>query len=401
MQRYISTLLSLVCVFSSLAGAAQGGYDTSKNKVRYINTAFENASQANWNVDSTGKVTIDLIYDHERNSVNRANGHWHFQIEAAKGSEVPVELRNFDNIWNGMHGYPVTSKTNSLVSPDGVNWTVVPTEFTEQKTLRFNVKMVAEKMFVASVEPYRISNLDKLLKKIKGHRLVHIEQIGHTVEGRPLEMIRIGNLKNTSIVLRARAHPWEAGGNWVVEGLINSLLQPASAKYLQKYCIYVMPMANKDGVARGRTRFNMNGMDLNRQWDREPDSLLAPEKYAFEKWLKQVISRGNKPILAIDLHNDNYGNLHVNLPTEKNKTYSANLKRLEQLLAKHAWFKEGISHVKNPGSLGEGLAARYGIDACVYEFNYDWSEGLQKDPMAKDWMAIGSKLPLVFYEYVQ
>jgi predicted deacylase len=180
---------------------------------------------------------------------------------------------------------------------------------------------------------------------------------------------------------------------------VKSLLKNDASKYLERFTVYIMPMANKDGVARGKTRFNAKGIDLNRQWDKEPDPMLAPEKAAFENWLKQRVTTGNKPMLAIDLHNDNFGNLHVNLPTEKNRQYVANMRRLDSLLRKYTWYTEGISHVKNPGSFGEGMAARYGIDACVYEFNYDWIEGLKKDPTAKDWLQLGANLREVFYDY--
>ena len=40
-----------------------------------------------------------------------------------------------------------------------------------------------------------------------------------------------------------------------VEGLIERLLGPEGGKYLDEFCLYVMPMANKDGVAAGWTRF--------------------------------------------------------------------------------------------------------------------------------------------------
>ena len=73
------------------------------SQVKYVNTSFENASQLDWQIDSTtGAVHIGLIYDRERNSVNRANGHWHFQLQAERGSDVTVILKNFENIWNGM-----------------------------------------------------------------------------------------------------------------------------------------------------------------------------------------------------------------------------------------------------------------------------------------------------------
>jgi predicted deacylase len=179
------------------------------------------------------------------------------------------------------------------------------------------------------------------------------------------------------------------------------LLEKDAAKYLERYCVYIMPMANKDGVAHGRTRFNAQGVDLNRQWDAPADSVLAPEKYAFEKWLTQMIAKGKKPALAIDLHNDQGGNLHVNLPREDNKEYTKHLTKFADLLFKHTWFTEGIANVTNPGSLGEGLAKRFGVDACIYEFNYEWAEGLKKVPMGEDWNLMGRQLREVFYLYFE
>ncbi|MDO8993275.1 MAG: M14 family zinc carboxypeptidase, partial [Daejeonella sp.] len=246
----------------------------------------------------------------------------------------------------------------------------------------------------------RISDLDKLLFEIRGKPQVEIKNVGNTAEGRPLEVIRIGNPDAPfSVFLRARAHSWEPGGNWVVQGLIRTLLEKDAALFLKRYSVYIMPMTNKDGVARGRTRFNTNGKDLNREWDRPADRILTPEKYAFESWLEMMISKGRKPQLAIDLHNDQGGNIHVNLPSAANSQYVSNMKRIENLLYKHTWFTEGPSHVKNPGSFGEGLAKRYGIDAFVYELNYEWIAGLNKAPMGKDWELLGKQLGKVFYLY--
>ena len=372
------------------------------SQVKYINTSFENASQLDWQLDSNGAVHIGLVYDRERSSVNRANGHWHFQVQAEQGAEVTVILKNFENIWNGMAGYPVSAKTNCMISTDGKKWKPIPGEFTPEIFLKFKVHMESDKMYLASVEPYRISDLNRFIDRIKRNPLVQVSPVGKTVEGRPLEIIRIGHPHAPkSVFLRARAHSWEPGGNWVVEGLVNSLLEKGAAKYLKRYCVYIMPMANKDGVAHGRTRFNAQGVDLNRKWDAPADSVYAPEKYAFEKWLKQMIAKGRKPALAIDLHNDQGGNLHVNLPRNDNKEYTTNLTRFVELLYKHTWFTEGIANVTNPGSLGEGLAKRYGVDACIYEFNYEWAEGLKKVPMGEDWMMLGKQLREVFYLYFE
>ena len=403
----LSLILSVPTSFASISISANPQDisrlqipDTLKSSLKYISTNFENASQLDWEVDSLGIVNVSLIYDHERASPNRANGHWHFKLEADSGSEVTVILKNFENVWNGMKGVPISEKTNCLISKDGINWSVIPADFISGNRLKIKVTMNYDQLYLASVEPYRISDLDKLLLEIKGKPQVEIMNVGNTAEGRPLEIIRIGNPDApSSVFLRARAHSWEPGGNWVAQGLIRTLLEKDAAQFLKRYCVYIMPMANKDGVARGRTRFNTNGKDLNREWDRPADRILTPEKYAFESWLEMMISKGKKPQLAIDLHNDQGGNIHVNLPSAVNSQYVSNMKRFENLLYKHTWFTEGPSHVKNPGSFGEGLAKRYGIDAFVYELNYEWIAGLNKAPMGKDWELLGKQLAEVFYLY--
>ena len=94
------------------------------------------------------------------------------------------------------------------------------------------------------------------------------------MQGRELEIVRVGDPQAPyRVFVRARAHPWEPGGNWVVQGLVKRLLKgDAEAKqFLARYCVYSLPMANKDGVANGRTRFNMQGKDLNREWGAPSD----------------------------------------------------------------------------------------------------------------------------------
>jgi predicted deacylase len=262
--------------------------------------------------------------------------------------------------------------------------------------------MKIDKLYVASVEPYTLSDHENFKRKISTNPLVKINTIGKTVEGRPLEIIRVGHADAPHrILIRARAHAWEPGGNWVVQGLINSLLQKDAISYLNKYCIYVMPMANKDGVVRGRSRFNILGKDLNRNWDQPADSIYAPENYALEMWLKKMIQQELKPDLAIDLHNDSNGKLHVSRPNVNFPKYLENMKRLETLLYKYTWFREGPTggDFRNPGSFGEGLLERYDIDACIYEFNYEWIAGLNKVPLGKDWELLGKELRDVFFNY--
>ena len=55
------------------------------------------------------------------------------------------------------------------------------------------------------MEPYRLSDLDRLLDSIRSHPLVQITPIGKTAEGRDLEIVRIGNPDGALPGLRPRA----------------------------------------------------------------------------------------------------------------------------------------------------------------------------------------------------
>jgi len=383
-------------------GASNAG--TSQAQLVFINTSFENACPLYWEVDSEGVINVYLLYDQERSSQNRANGHWFFQLQAKKGTELTIILNNFDNVWNGKKSSPISDRTICFISNDGRKWRAVGTKKIDGNRLKLQIHMDQDTLFVARLEPYRLSDLEKLKKAIRNHRFVAILPIGHTVEGRELEIIRIGNPDAPyRVLLRARAHPWESGGSWVLQGLIKRLLRDDkdSRRYLSMYCVYIMPMANKDGVVRGRTRFNMLGSDLNRNWSESTDQHYAPENYALESWIKSMISKGQSPHLAIDLHNDESGKLHVSRPNIDLESYLNCMEYLEQLLRKYTWFTEGSTGkgYRNPGTFGEGLLERYSIVSCVLELNVNWIAGLRQYPSGKNWELFGQQLCEVFFHY--
>ena len=395
----------LLCVLVSVALCVNANKsDTSKPRIHYVNTSFENASPANWEIGPGDSLTVSLVYDYERSSPNRSNSHWHYQVEAEKGMDIIVTMQNFNNIWNGMRADPISERSMCYVSANGKDWKAIETEVLDGLRLRFKLHMTADKMYLASVEPYDVSDVENLLREISNNPLVDITSIGKTVEGRNLEIVKIGDEKVPNrILIRVRAHGFEAGGNWTAQGLIRSILDGSkeSTEFLKRYCLYIMPMANKDAVARGKSRFNSRGVDLNRNWQKPPDSLTAPENYALEEWLKKMIAAGKKPDLLLDLHNDGGGNLHIARPDVDLSNYLRKMKKFEDLLRKHTWFTEGSTspQFKNPGAISGGLLERYGIDGAVYELNYEWIEGLKKHPFGKDWEDLGNKLRKVFYEY--
>jgi hypothetical protein len=372
--------------------------------LEFIDTGIENASPL-WYEVVDGIVRVHLLYDHERASPNRAAGHIHFLVHARPGSTLTFEFVNLDNVWNGQPGSVARELRTVALSEDGVAWRTVPTDLMPGNRVLLRVAMRGPRLFVARMEPYRLSDLDRLLARIAAHPRVEITRIGTTAGGRPLEIVRIGDADAPyRAFVRARAHPWEAGSNWVLEGLVARLLRDdeEARRFLEVYSVAVLPMANKDGVARGGTRFNVHGKDLNRNWDAPADPALAPENAALERWLESAIAAGRAPHLAIELHNDGSGRLHISRPPVAHlDRHLARMAALEELLRRHTWFTEGSTTAafRNAGTLGDGWLARYGIDAVVHEFNGNWIEGLKEYTSSRHWRTYGEGLAAVLHDY--
>lgn len=371
----------------------------------FIDTSFENGSPLWYDFSPDAVINVHLLYDNERDSVNRAAGHFHFLITARPGANLVLEFTNLDNIWN-RHPASISGELRTaVVSTDGRLWKSVPLQHPAAGRVQLKIHMPGPKLYVARVEPYRLSDLDRFMASIRHNSLVKIETIGTTVEGRELEIVRIGNPSAPHrVFLRARAHPWEAGTSWVMQGFIQRLLDDDEQVRLcrERFCAYVLPMANKDGVTHGRTRFNMKGKDLNREWDKPADPETAPENRALEGWLEAMVRAGLAPELALELHNDGSGLLQLSRPEgPMSAPYLERMASLEKLLRKDTWFTEGSTRetFKNPGSLGEGWLERFGVYAAVHEFNCNWIEGVKDYPSARHWKDYGSALVTVFSEY--
>ncbi|GET92349.1 zinc carboxypeptidase, putative [Leishmania tarentolae] len=103
------------------------------------------------------------------------------------------------------------------------------------------------------------------------------------------------------VVLTARVHPGECPGSHLMHGCIEFLMsctdcRAAALRHNFVFCI--VPMLNPDGVARGHSRVDSNGVDLNRMY-RDPSRKRHPAPYAVLALLRSL---GNRVALFIDMH---------------------------------------------------------------------------------------------------
>ena len=111
-------------------------------------------------------MLVHLLYDHERASPNRAAGHIHFLLEGAPGTRLTLELTNLDNVWNGQPGSVARELKALVVSTNGRQWTSVATRTVPRDRIQVDLELPGRRLWVARVEPYRISDLDRWLAEL-------------------------------------------------------------------------------------------------------------------------------------------------------------------------------------------------------------------------------------------
>ena len=124
--RAVLIILLVATPFLQAGTRRQGTVDAGQG-LEFIDTGFENASPLWYEVDGE-VIRINLLYDHERSSPNRAAGHIHFLLHARPGSKLTLEFRNLDNVWNGQPGSVAGELKTVTISEDGRIWRTVPTD---------------------------------------------------------------------------------------------------------------------------------------------------------------------------------------------------------------------------------------------------------------------------------
>ena len=362
----------------------------------FISYFFDNGSPCNWDfIDN--ELVVELLYDHELGTTNKAAGHFHFSVSNPEQQAVRLRIKLTTNIWNGILGSPFETDLPSYYSEDGKNWHgfVWTQEDNGDLVAAFgNLPF----FYLARLEPYTATNLEQLWGEIKDHPMISKTHIGYTVENRPLEIFHIGT-GDARVLLRGRAHPWEPGGNWVVEGLIKEFitqyeLDPIKLKHL---AFDIMPMANKDGVAHGMTRFNLKGADLNRGFSRSREDIkpIAPENIALFEWLDKQQLADKLPLLALDFHNDCVGGLLTPVGDE----HKMNILATE--LRHHTFAPETFIASPNTDGFAAGIHTQYGMSAATLELNAKYIEQLGQIPTAAHWQQFGRSFLEVALKFIR
>ena len=169
------------------------------------------------------------------------------------------------------------------------------------KFCTISLSICPDTLWVAAQELITSKQITKWAYKLAEKPFVTILKIGKSFEGRPIHSLQIGNAESKKMIMvLARQHPPEVTGwlamKWFIEVLCaeNDLAE----QFRNKYNIYVIPLANPDGVDNGHWRHSSGGIDLNRDWE----DFNQPETQTVRKFMKSKIVKGGKFYFGIDFH---------------------------------------------------------------------------------------------------
>ncbi|MEM7327590.1 MAG: M14 family metallopeptidase [Pseudomonadota bacterium] len=257
------------------------------------------------------------------------------------------------------------------ISLDGESWTVLPDDRVDVKAAGYRVALDIDlneqPLFVSAQELFTNAAHEAWTRTQAEKSYVTMSQIGASIEGRPLSMIRteasIASPK--TVMLVGRQHPPEVTGALAMVSFAEEILNESdlSRRFRDQFDLVIIPNLNPDGVEHGHWRHNMGGLDLNRDWG----PFTQPETQA----AKSVIDRFGTPGLALflDFHSTRK-NVFYTQPVGNDGTeygFTAEwLKRARAELPNYAFDRQGGHNVGLPTSKTY-IFETFGVPAITYE----------------------------------
>lgn len=375
-----------------------------------IHTDFEGGALGKVDQVSPRHYRLAVKGQVDQDGQNRQANWYYFRVDDAPGAPLTLDIVDLPGAYNYRPNRGVITKdTPPVISFDGMHWRHVTTfqyDPTEPK-LVLHIQPQGRHLWIAHCPPYTNENLARLRDDIRGHQDFQEEIVGHTVQGRdmPLWTITHGSPDKAkpTIWLMFRQHSWESGSSWVGEGAVRTLLAntPEGRSLRAGFIWKIFPLCDPDGVANGEVRFNVNGYDLNRNWD-AVDPLKMPEiasqRDAMQRWLQS----GHRVDLLLSLHNTETGEYLEGPPEGSRGPYAPLAARLSKALSddtsfapsRPLSFAAATTTAGKPGrmTVTEGLWKDFKIPGFLMEQRISFNPKIGHLPEVPDRLKFGGEL---------
>ena len=374
----MSTLAGILVLMTSLAGCSQT--NKSNDRVKSAESCDFGAVTITANfptarMDECEKLNeneFSILLKPENRPINSSP--WYaFKINAESPATVKIHMR----VDGHKHRYLPKQSTSFR------SWSLI--DYKDEGEVRsFSVEVGKKPKYIAGQEilnnQFYIDWAEDLVTR---HDLSY-QLLGRSIERRPIHKLESQSENSTRwLVILGRMHPPEITGALALFPFVDTLLadNELANKFRHEFNILIIPNLNPDGVQAGNWRHNMNGVDLNRDWN----DFKQPEVKAVHEYLKKIVSDGGRMSMAIDFHSTRR-DIFYTMPSDYGveQPYLVN-NWLGALDNKYPNFKVIQQPGNNPdkGVFKQYFADQYGVHAITYEMgdntDRDFIKVLAKD----------------------
>lgn len=319
MRRGAGILRAAACALLVFAaGVAVAAAREAVREPILFNTAFEGASLGEIETVDATTFRLRVRGQQDERGRNRQATWYFFRMDRVAGRVVTLTLTDWVGEYNDVPGtVPMSAKLRPWISEDQEHWRPVDEMVWDEakKEATLTVRPQGDRVWLAHLQPYPHSRLLRVLEDLARSPHARVETIGKTALGRDLHLVTVTDPAKSAgdrktVWLQARQHAWETGTSFVMEGALRFIVSDdPRARELRRRAIFKFtPMVDPDGCANGEVRFNANGYDLNRHWDRldlqDPARLRAmPESWYVKKAVIARHAAGGGIDLLVNLHN--------------------------------------------------------------------------------------------------
>jgi len=324
--------------------------------------------------------------------------HWWFYFNANNitNKTIVITIKNIPNI-----DVPRWSNVQPVYSYDNENWNRLnQNNFNFNRENReYNITISQERysdVYIAALYPYTNAKLDRLFISINESNYTKIEDIGYSPEGRPIRMLTINDQevndsnKKKIFIISGQHNSGEVQGVYSSEGMIKFLLNETndlSNSIRKNYTFKIVPIVNVDATAIGRSRYNINWIDLNREWGNYP--------------AEQEVNIVREHV--IDFNPDLFLDFHGSIGSDANYWFNGinNDRKTNNLMGNISkyWTNEGSEGVTAVGSAAREIYEDYGVLSVLIEWAPNKAERNGEIMTQNDWIKDGEEIIFGINDY--
>ncbi len=240
-----------------------------------VSSGFDGGNIICTDISDPQDIRLEIRPDHQSDFYQ-----WfYFRLTSARNRDCQLHIMNAKGAAfpGGWENY------SAVASYDRESWFRVPADYDgERLTIRH--KPARNSIYYAYFAPYSMERHADLIARCVAGGMAELVMPGQTLDGQDMDYLRIGESDKTKSQcwIIARQHPGESMAEWLLEGLLERLLDktdPLARELRKKAVFHIVPNMNPDGSRRGHLRTNAVGANLNREWqnptmDRSPEVFL-------------------------------------------------------------------------------------------------------------------------------